>query len=216
MLTLDSLKVPLPHDHDLLVAFDTGTYMSAVFVLITPEPYAAVVLWESPNYRYVGGEIELLGMSNPEWARNVHRVYNKLRPGTTKVHGWVDENTQFKAELANYGLSLHGNNRPLELRVEIAREYVNAESPRIFLAPWLSVLPYEMENAQWPDESTSAGRFVRIKRSDHTLDCLEHILSRRPRTRALARTKRESFLQRFLRENRRVDRPKSDPHLGRM
>lgn len=216
MLTFDDLARPLPNDHQLLVGFDTGTYMAAAFTLITPDPYSAITIAEFPNYRYVGGEIELLGMSNPEWARAVHAAYNRLKPGSTKVHGWVDSNTQFKAELANYGLVLHGNNKQLELRVEIAREYINAhDPPRFYLAPWLSVLPYEMENAQWPDEATSAGRFVRLKHHDHTLDCVEHVLSRRPRTRLLNRERKESFLERFLRENRRADRKVGDPHLGR-
>src|SRR5579862_2067532 len=108
MLSFESLRRPLPPDFSLHVGFDTGTYMSALFVAITPEPHEALVLAEFPNYRYVGGEIELLDISNPEWAHHIYRAYNQLRPHTTKVHGWVDTNTQFKRELARYGLMLHG------------------------------------------------------------------------------------------------------------
>jgi hypothetical protein len=44
----------------------------------------------------------------------------------------------------------------------------------------LSILPFELENACWPEEASAAGKFARVKDRDHTLDCLEHILSKRP------------------------------------
>lgn len=217
MLSFTDLRIP--DSWTLLVGADTGAYMSAAIVAITPEPSSALVLWEGPNYRYVGGgDIELLGLSNPEWAHNLHTAYTHLRPRTTKIHGWVDTNSQFKHELQNYGLYLHGNPHKLELRVEITREYVQARDPiRFWMAPWLTVLPWEMEHATWPDDTTSAGKFERLKRHDHTLDCVEHVLSRRPRTKSLVVSKPESFLQRYLREHRNWT-PRAlgvDPHLGR-
>ena len=47
----------------------------------------------------------------------------------------------------------------------------------------LSLLPYEVEYAQWPELTTSAGKYERLKVNDHVLDCLEHVLSRHPRAR---------------------------------
>lgn len=216
MLSFSDLRIP--PDWTLVVGFDTGAYMSATITAFCPDPYCALTVWEGPNYRYVGGEIEHLGLSNAEWARDVLRAYRFLRPGTTKVHGWVDTNSQFKFELARYNLHLHGNPRKLELRVEIAREYVQAHDPyRWWMAPWLTVLPYEMEHATWPDEATSAGKFERVKQNDHTLDCLEHTLSRRPRTkRILEIEKKETLREMLWRTHRRTDRDISPPdrHLG--
>lgn len=208
----------LPDGWPIYVGFDTGTFMSATFTTFTLDPHAAITLDEFPNYRYVGGEIELLGLSNKEWAESVVAGYNFWRPGTSKVKGWVDTNTQFRSELALYGLTLVGNPKKLELRVEITRQYVQAKDPfRFYMTPWLTVLPYEMEHATFPKETTQSGKFERIKNFDHTLDTVEHVLSRRPRVRMTAQSPRESFLDRFLRENRHPALPgrNVDPHLGR-
>jgi hypothetical protein len=217
MLTFSDLLIP--SDWPLVVGFDTGTFMSCTFTTFCPDPYSALVLAEFPNYRYVGGEPELLDVSNIEWARTIIRAYKHLRPTSTKITGWVDQNSQFKNELARYGLMLRSNLRKLELRVEITREYVLAKQPfRFFMAPWLSVLPYEMEHAKWPDEHTTAGKFDRLKQNDHTLDCFEHTCSRRPRTKRVTMQRDETFLERYLREHRRPDRDIrgkfGDKHLG--
>lgn len=217
MLSFQDLRIP--DDWPVLVGVDTGTYMSATITAFCPDPYSALVVWEGPNYRYVGGEIEHIGISNVEWARNVVDAYHKLRPHESKVHAYVDMNTQFRVEMARYGLYLHGNPRKLELRVEIAREYVQAIDPlRFYIAPWLTVLPYEMEHATWPDEATTAGKFERIKQNDHTLDCVEHTLSRRPRTKTVVRQEQpETLRQMLLRTRRRTDKAlvPADRHLGR-
>ena len=213
MLTLKDIRHPLSPSWGLLVGCDTGTYMSASFTLFPPDSLDAFVIAEFPNYRYVGGEIELLGYSIPEWARLVLSAYQLFRPGVSRLSAWCDENSQFKTELAHYGLMLRGNRRKLELRVEISREYVTHR--HLWLAPWLSVLPYEMEHASWPDATSSAGKFERLKDNDHTLDTMEHVLSRRPRHKSMVAVKSESFVDRFLRLNRRQDiTPKVDPHLG--
>jgi len=217
MLGFNDLAVP--SDWPIIVGFDTGTYMSCTFTTFCPDPYSALVLAEFPNYRYVGGELELLDVSNSEWARTIIAAYSRLRPHTDRVTGWVDQNSQFKTELARYGLILRSNFRKLELRVEIAREYVLAHDPlRFYMAPWLTVLPYEMEYATWPDEHTTGGKFERLKQHDHTLDCVEHTLSRRPRTTRVSPKHQESFLERYLREHRRPDREirswSHDRHLG--
>lgn len=216
MLSPSDLRRPLPPQWKLFVGLDTGTYMSALFVAFRPDEPDAFVLEEFPNYRYIGGEVELLGGdegSIPSWSRVVTAAYQKYVPGKSKMHGWCDENSQFKTELRNYNVIAQGNARKLELRVEISREYFN--NHRVHLAPWLSVLPWELEHAVWPDESTSAGRFEREKTNDHTLDCLEHVLSRRPRHKSMVSGKAKSFVQKFMEQHRRRDlNPRMDPHLG--
>ena len=211
---LAQLRRPLPSTWRLLWAGDTGTYMSAACVAFPPDTFDAYVLAEFPNYRYVGGEIELLGESIPEWARVVTTA-NTLLTGSARVKGWCDENSQFKTELQNYNIHWQGNSRQLELRVEIAREYF--QNRRVWMAPWLSVLPYELEHAVWPDDTNSAGRFNREKTNDHTLDCLEHILSRRPRHKHLVARKGKSFLQQQFDQHagwRLQQLARGDIHLG--
>lgn len=207
---------PLPDDWDMIVGFDTGTYMSAVFAAIPPgDSPAAVVIYEQPNYRYVATAIELLGLSTPEWARTVHRAFRYFRPKIERCKGWADPNTQFRAELAHYGLDLRPNFRGPELRVEIAREYMQAKDPvRVSFAPWLSVLPYELEHAKWPEDTTAAGKFTRLKHHDHTLDCFEHALSRRPRGKTILREQKQTFLEQQLAMYGRTRERTSDVHLG--
>lgn len=214
--TFEALK--LPDGWPLLAGVDTGTYMSAALATINPDPYQLIILWEGPNYRYVGGEIDLLDLSNLEWAYQLKAAYNHLRPGHDRVTAWADQNTQFRQEMRRHGINLRGNNRKLEVRVEVLREYVQAKNPpRFLMAPWLTVLPYEMEHAKWPEEHTVGGRYERIKIDDHTLDCVEHIASRRPRSKTFVQREPETFLERYLREHRRPDLPHRhvDVHLGR-
>lgn len=213
MLTFEDLRHPLPSSWTLLAGCDTGTYMSASLVLFPPDSHHAFVLAEYPNYRYVGGELELLGYSIPEWARLVLTGYQRFKPAASRLTLFADVNSQFKTELAHYGLNLLGNNRKLELRVEIAREYF--QNRRVWLAPWLSVLPYELERASWPDSTSSAGKFERLKENDHTLDTIEHVLSRRPKHQSMLKEKREGMLAKHLREHKWRDGfAKSDTHLG--
>lgn len=214
MLTIRDLRHPLPSSWAILAAVDTGTYMSGTLAVFPDShPHDAFVIHEQPNYRYVGGEIELNNVSVPEWSREFLATYLRFKPGASRLHCWCDENSQFKTELLNYGLVLEGNRRKLELRVEISREYM--QNGRVHMAPWLSVLPYEMEHAAWPDSATSAGRFERIKENDHTLDCLEHTLSRRPRAKAQVQKKKLSFLDQMRLQHGRHDLPRpADTHLG--
>ena len=94
--------------------------------------------------------------------------------------GWADSNSQFKAELwNNHKFQLLGNTIGKEKRTESAREYFQGN--KIWFAPWLRMVPYEVENALWPESTTSAGRFERVKHNDHLLDGVEHLCSRRPR-----------------------------------
>jgi len=103
------------------------------------------------------------------------------------------------------------------VRTEAARQYF--QHGKIFLAPWLSMLPYEVEWAQWPDKTTAAGKYERVKTNDHVLDCLEHVLSRHPRAR---QPRSEPTIQMAFGSvqwmgspiRKRAKRAPSDSHLG--
>lgn len=198
----------LPTGVDVLAAVDTGTYMSGLAVAFDPDGNA-FVLEEFPNYQYVSHNLELLDLSTPEWAK---RIVQQLQRYRTRAYAWADPNTQFRAEVRRYGLHLLSNLIGAEARTEIAREYF--QTNKVFLAPWLRILPYELEHAAWPPTSSASGKFGRVKRFDHTLDCLEHILSRRPRGKVRDRTKHDSFKDRYLREQAIHTRPIADAHLG--
>ncbi len=171
----------VPSNWAVVGGADTGTYYSALLVAFDHNG-DAFVLEEFPNYTYVAGSPERdESLTIPQWARLVVRRTLQLRG---RPVFWADQNSQFRAELRNYDISLIGSKIPVETRTEIAREYF--EHGRIFLAPWLRILPFELENACWPEESTASGKFARVKDRDHTLDCLEHILSHRPLGRPLA------------------------------
>ncbi len=168
----------LPHDWRVEVGADTGTYCAAVVVAVSPEG-DAYVLDELTNYRYVAHTPELDSESSLiRWIDGVRRMSAlwKARPAA-----WVDSNSQFKAECAHHGLHLVANHRGREVRTDAARQYF--QHRKIWLAPWLSILPYELEQAQWPEKTSAAGKYERIKMADHALDCLEHVLSRHPRAR---------------------------------
>ncbi len=166
----------LPPGWELVGGADTGTFYSALMVAFSPEGIAFVVD-EFPNYRYLGGAPERReDLSIPQWAFGVQERFRQLAGKSANL--WADPNSQFKAELKNYGVFLLPAKIPVETRTEVTREYF--EHGRIFLAPWLDILPFELENASWPEEASATGKFARVKDRDHTLDPLEHILARRP------------------------------------
>lgn len=181
----------LPDGWEVVGGADTGTFYSALLVAFSPEG-EAFVIDEFPNYRYIAGTPERdEQLTIPKWARGISNRSLQLK-GRTAF--WADANSQFKGELKNYGVHLLPAKVPVEARTEITREYF--EHGRIWLAPWLDVLPFELENASWPDEASLSGKFSRVKDRDHTLDPLEHILARRPfgrtRQRSTANTWAES------------------------
>lgn len=182
----EGLKVP--DGWTIVGGADTGTFTSALLVAFDPNG-DAFVLDEFPNYRYVAGAPERDESSTiPGWSASfVERCYRLGgRPNL-----WADPNSQFKQELRNYSINLLPAKVPVEARTEITREYF--EHGRIWLAPWLQVLPFELENASWPEEVTAAGKFGRVKDRDHTLDCLEHILARRPFGKSIIQVPAGSF-----------------------
>lgn len=200
----------LPPGWVLISAADTGTFYTALSVAFSPEG-DAVVMDEFPNYRYVAGEPERdEGITIPQWARGVER---RITERGGRVQLWADRNSQFKRELAMYGIQLMPSTLPLETRTEITREYF--QHGRVFLMPGLSVLPFELENAAWPDDTTAAGRFARVKDRDHTLDCLEHILSRRPTGSAKAASAGGArWIDTFLGGSAKLKGAPADPHMG--
>lgn len=175
MLNPDSLRIP--KSWEIIAGADTGTYMGGAICAIDPN-YELYVLEEFPNYHYTGdGTIELLGMTVSEWIRWFSKRLQHYT-GQRKNSAWVDANTTFKTEVG-HGFRFRMNRRHLELRTEILREYLR--NGRVHLMPWLKVIPYEMEEAHFPDhESVGSGRLVRVKNKDHCLDGVEHIASRRP------------------------------------
>lgn len=199
-------RLVIPPDWTLVAGADTGTYYSALLVAFDPEGTAYVVE-EFPNYRYIAGEAERdEGMSIPQWA-NWTRGRIEALGGRAQL--WADPNSQFKAELRNYGLSLLPARAPVEARTEVTREYF--EHDRILLAPWITVLPFEIENASWPEEASLSGKFSRVKRDDHTLDPLEHICARRPLGRREAPVGRQTWLEATFGKRRGQGR---NVHLG--
>jgi hypothetical protein len=205
----DRSTLVIPDGWEVVGGADTGTYYTALLVAFSPTG-DAYVIEEFPNYRYVAGAPERdEGVSIPGWAFDVKSRCLSLGVRTAF---WADKNTQFKQELRGYDISLLPASAPVETRTEITREYF--EHGKIKLAPWLEILPFELENACWPEEETAAGKFARIKDRDHTLDCLEHVLARRPRGQVLLKDPASSrWIDSFV-AGAKVKR-QSNPHLGR-
>jgi len=198
-------NLAIPASWTVLGGADTGTFTSCTITAFDPGG-TAYVLFEAPNYRYVGGRHEWTDLSIPEWAHLVTGVMRRFG-----VRGlYADKNTQFRREFQHYGLTLFGSDAGIEQRTEISREYFQHD--RIVLAPWLQVLPYELEQAEWPEAESLAGKFGRLKKQDHTLDTLEHVLARRPMTRATSGYQPATWLEEY--GGRRPGTVNGDPHLG--
>lgn len=204
--TLANLQIP--EGWTVEGAADTGTFMSGTILAFSPDG-EAFVIYEQPNYDYVAGKIALDETASiPRWANQMRLAMNVFG-----VRGlWADLNSQYKHELRfHHDIILLPAKINLQTRTEIAREYVQAR--RVWLAPWLRILPREMEMAQWPEEATAAGRYERLKVSDHTLDTFEHLLARRPVGRMVNPVKPASFKEQMGWKSRTVGH---NPHLGRV
>lgn len=210
--TRANLKIPT--DWRVEIGADTGSFCAAVVVAFDPEGHA-YVLDEIVNYSYLAGQPELdPSISLVTYADNFKRcaALHMARP-----NAWCDSNSQFKAEFGHHGVTLMANMRGgrigagREVRTEAGRQYFQHHV--IWFAPWLKILPYEIENAQWPPRATASGRFERLKVNDHALDSLEHVLSRHPRgTIAKPETMPEMPGMMVPRRKRRMHG--GDPHLG--
>lgn len=205
-LEMSNLRVP--QGWRIEIGADTGTYCGSVLVAFDPSGMA-YVLDEVANYRYLAGTPELdPNTSLVTWADRFSRMAAIW--GGRPV-GWCDMNSQFRQEMAHYKIALIGNPAGLDVRTEVARQYFQHEA--IWLAPWLKILPYEIENARWPDHATASGRFVRLKEKDHCLDSLEHVLSRHPRGKTIETTVVQPGT--YVSPYKRRPQP-ANPHLGRM
>lgn len=191
-------RLVLPAGWEVVAGADTGTFYTALAVAFSPTG-EAFVIDEWPNYDYIAGQPERdENITIPTWAG---WVTAGMTARGARTQFWADKNTQFKKELQAYGISLLGATMPVEARTEIVREYF--QQGRIWLAPWLKILPFELENAQWPAEATAGGKFARVKDRDHTLDCLEHVLGRRPRGKRVELPGEVSWLDRIKRTGRK-------------
>jgi hypothetical protein len=206
--TLANFKIP--KHWELLAGGDTGTHYAASIVAFN-ENGDAFVLEEFPNYRYVGGTIEADPETTiPEWAAKLRKRLSHY--GMAQVLR-ADQNSQFKSELRKYGLAITTGEKSLETRTEIMREYF--QHHKIWFAPWLSVIPYEVEQAQWPKDESATGKFQRIKKKDHSLDTVEHVLASRPRADRDESKDDRLWVEQFVGQKLRSKRSSSwDPHMG--
>lgn len=174
-------NLALPQNWEVVGGIDTGSFYTGAIVAFSPDG-SAFVIDEFPNYRYIGGIPERdEDVTIPEWSS---RVVGGMNSWGGRPAFWADSNSQFKTELRNYNITILPNRATREQRTEVTREYF--QHGKIWLAPWLRVLPWELENARWPEEATASGKYERVKDRDHTLDCVEHVLSRRPRGQPIA------------------------------
>lgn len=199
----------IPSNWTVEVGADTGTFWGAAVVAFD-DLGRAYVLDELPNYRYAGGSIELdPDMSLVTWADRFKRM---AAIWGAKNLAWVDTNSQFKHEFAvTHGIHLIGNPVGRQARTEALRQMF--QHNRIWLAPWLVTIPYELEHAQWPTEATIGGKFERLKQNDHSLDGLEHVVARHPMGRPALGPPVPGYPTHHTSPRpRRI----ADPHLGRL
>lgn len=186
----DFAHLRIPPNWTVVGGADTGGYYSAVLIAFDPDG-VAYVFAEFPNYRYVGGAPERdVEVTIPRWSVTI--LSTSLRFGGTSVF-LADPNSQFKHEVINYGVTLWPGVEHQETRTEVSREYMQAN--KVLFAPWLDVLPFELENAAWPEEASASGTFKRIKDRDHTLDCFEHILGKRPLGSVVKQSSERTFAE---------------------
>ncbi|NDD40958.1 MAG: hypothetical protein EB082_21520, partial [Verrucomicrobia bacterium] len=175
-MTRDLLRLPAHTEYQL--GASVGRFSSAAILALLPG-YPVLVVEEIPNYHYVGdGEIELSGLTTVEWGELVVRTWRSYAGKDSRCSAWVDPDTEFSKEMQRCKMRLKRNiGHGAELRTEVTREYFHDN--KIFLAPWLTVLPNEIQRARWPPEESSAYK-VRATGQDYTLSALEQVISRRP------------------------------------
>lgn len=208
-MTRDHLRLPASTEFKL--GAHVGRFSSAVILALIPE-YPVFVVEEIPNYHYVGdGEIELSGLTTVEWGELVVRTWRSYAGKEARCTALVDPDTQFSKEMARCKLRLRKNvNHGPELRCEVTREYFHDN--KIFLMPWLTVLPSEISSARWPPEESSAYK-VRATGRDYTLLALEQVICRRPVAKAVEKPAISHWVEQRIRDNGGNIR-KTDRHLG--
>lgn len=188
-----------------------GRFSSACISALVPGREDVLVVAEVPNYHYVGdGEIELLGLSPTQWAEKVVEEWKFFEPARRAV-AIIGEDDAFDKALKRTKLSFAKNmRRKPEVRTEVTREFF--EMKRVYLTPWLTVLPYELYKAKWPPEASGRGN-ERVEGQDYTLTGLEHVLSRRPRPKKVREAKRTTFVQQIIDQQVKLPR-RLDSHMG--
>lgn len=202
----------LPKTTEFKLGAHVGRFSSAVILALIPDSPIFVVE-EIPNYHYVGdGEIELSGLTTVEWGELVVRTWRSYAGKDARCSALVDPDTQFSKEMARCKLRLKRNvGHGPELRCEVTREYFHDN--KIFLMPWLTVLPGEISSARWPPEESSAYK-VRATGRDYTLLALEQVICRRPEAKAVEKRAVTHWIQQRIQESGILGR-KIDAHLGK-
>lgn len=208
-MTRDHLRLPASTEYKL--GAHVGRFSSAVILALIPQ-YPIFVVEEIPNYHYVGdGEIELAGLTTVEWGELVVRTWRSYAGNDARCSAWVDPDTEFSKEMRRCKLRLKRNiGHGPELRCEVTREYFHDN--KIFLMPWLTVLPGEISSAQWPPEASSAYK-VRATGRDYTLLALEQVICRRPVATPPQIQQKPHWIQAKIADARAFNR-KTDLHLG--
>ena len=202
----------LPATTSFFLGAQIGRFSSAVIAALIPG-YPVLILEEIPNYHYVGdGEIELAGLTTVEWGELVVRTWREFAGPHSAAAAWVDPDTEFSKEMRRCKLRLKRNvGHGPELRLEVTREYFHDN--KIFLAPWLKILPSELARAAWPPEASSAYK-VRETGKDFTLSALEQVISRRPEARAIVTERKPHWIQQRIAANGGPTE-RLDAHLGK-
>jgi len=157
---------------------DTGTKSAACWAAFSDDdPTEAFFVAGICNYRYVATQIEeLRNYSMLTFYERVHEISAALgcRPSL-----YADPNSQFKSDWWNTGaVRLLKGTASQEHRTERLRALF--QHNRIWIAPWMDILDYELEVARFPPEETSTGKWARVKKSDHMLDGAEHLAAQDP------------------------------------
>lgn len=208
-MTRDDLEFPI--GTWFTMGAKLGRFSSACIGALIPGHDTVFIVDEVPNYHYVGdGEIELLGMSPTQWAEQVVAAWSFYAP-SRRALAIIGEDDLFDKALKRTKLSFAKNlRRKPEVRTEVTREFF--ETRRVFIAPWLTVLPHELYKAKWPPEASGKGN-ERLEGQDYTLTGLEHILSRRPRPKRVKQERRTTFVQKLIDAQVKMPR-RLDGHMG--
>ena len=206
--TRENCRIPL--NWQIVGGGDTGSkYSSVVAAFSSDEKPHLFFLDELANYRYVATELE------QDETMTLSNWYEGSRQRSLYWGGdgsfWVDHNSQMKIDASiSSGMTLLPARVGPEARTEIFREYFQHD--RVWIAPWLEILPYEIEMARYPPKETSTGVWRRIKEKDHTLDPAEHIAAQRGRGSKVKAAKKTTAIEKLLGLGPPRSEGRVDPH----
>ena len=206
--TRENCRIPV--NWQIIGGGDTGSkYSSVVAAFSEADATNLFFLDELANYRYVATELEQdETMTLGNWYENSRKM--SLHWGGDGSF-WVDHNSQMKIDASiSSGMTLLPARGGPEARTEILREYF--QNDRVWFAPWLQILPYEIEMARYPPRETSTGVWRRIKEKDHTLDPAEHIAAQRGRGSKVKKAKKRTAIETLLGLGPPRGEGRTDPH----